>query len=86
MPNWIEHNPDTWIIEDQTGHVTALIYFEPSTNLYSVQKHNKSLGLYTNLEAARTAAFPPCIIKKILSSQQVPQKPAKTKQDLPWNN
>jgi hypothetical protein len=81
MTTWTQHNPDTWIVENKQGYVQALVNFVEATNLYNVQKHNKNLGLYTSLEAAKQAALPQCFATKMF-----PRKPqVKIKQDLPWD-
>jgi hypothetical protein len=78
MTCWQEHTPTTWIIEDKARHVVAYVCCNTKTNLYSAHKHNRSLGYYASLEAAKTAAQPHLAKTK---TQQT-----KTTNSEPWNS
>lgn len=75
MNKWQEHNENTWIVQDQSQRVVALVRYHRRSGVYEARKNHKKVGFYATLEAAQCAAQP-----------QTKTKPTKTPQDTPWDN
>lgn len=74
MVAWLEHTPNTWIVEDNVNRVVALVRYHRRSGVYESRKNYKKIGYYSTLESAQLAAQP-----------LTKTRPTKTQTDTPWD-